>query len=79
MLAEGRPVPVLLRHADDALLLALGRRLPGAGAPPGLGPVARDCVRNAHCPVVTVPEPRTTPARRDLPSATYLETTRAAG
>ncbi|TKA09453.1 universal stress protein [Actinacidiphila oryziradicis] len=34
VLAEGPPAAVLLRHADDALLLALGRHAPADGVPP---------------------------------------------
>ncbi|MBQ0988212.1 universal stress protein [Streptomyces sp. F63] len=61
VLAEGPPAAVLLRYADDALLLVLGRHPPGPGpgrpVPPnaGGGPVARDCLRHARCPVVVVP------------------------
>jgi nucleotide-binding universal stress UspA family protein len=59
--AEGLPTAVLLRYADDALMLVVGRGAQGDGRLPGLGPVARDCVRKARCPVVTVPEPRAAP------------------
>lgn len=61
VLAEGPPAAVLLRYADEALLLALGRRPPpGPGPGPvtpdaGGGPVARDCLRHTRCPVVVVP------------------------
>ncbi|MFI7317033.1 universal stress protein [Streptomyces venezuelae] len=57
LLDEGAPAPVLLHHARHALLLALGRGPRDDVTQPALGPVARVCVRNAVCPVVTVPEP----------------------
>ncbi|AVZ76708.1 universal stress protein [Streptomyces lunaelactis] len=56
LLDQGSPVPVLLRHARHALLLALGRGPRVDITLPALGSVARDCVRCAKCPVVTVPE-----------------------
>ena len=59
--AEGLPVYVLLDRAEGAQMLVLGNSRPGgAGAGwPGkpmapLGPVARDCLRGAPCPVVVV-------------------------
>jgi nucleotide-binding universal stress UspA family protein len=64
--AEGLPTAVLLRYADDALMLVVGHRAHEDGWLPGLGPVARDCVRKARCPVVTVPEPRA--AARPVPA-----------
>ncbi|MGH4032082.1 universal stress protein [Actinomycetota bacterium Odt1-20B] len=57
VLDEGPAVPVLLRHARHASLLALGRGRRGDDTLPALGAVARECVRGAVCPVVTVPEP----------------------
>lgn len=55
VLVEGRASPVLLAQAQHALLLALGHRVPASRLLPALGPVARDCVRQSPCPVVTVP------------------------
>ena len=59
--AEGLPVHVLLDRAEGAEMLVLGNSRPGstearqAGEPMApLGPVARDCVRGASCPVVVV-------------------------
>ncbi len=59
--AEGLPVYVLLDRAEGAQMLVLGNSRPGGtGARwPGkpmtpLGPVARDCLRGAPCPVVVV-------------------------
>ncbi|WJV44741.1 universal stress protein [Streptomyces flavofungini] len=57
LLREGPAAAVLLRHAQDALFLALGRKPRTDVTQPALGPVARACVRLAACPVVTVPEP----------------------
>ncbi len=57
--AEGLPVHVLLDRAEGARMLVLGSRLAGIRRPEGptvpLGPVVRDCVRGAPCPVVVVP------------------------
>jgi nucleotide-binding universal stress UspA family protein len=73
-LADGLPVRVLLDRAAGAALLVLGSARTGAleAGPVGkprtpLGPVARDCLRAAPCPVVivtgrTVP-PEAEPAR----------------
>lgn len=55
VLVEGRASPVLLAQARHALLLALGHRVPASRLLSALGPVARDCVRQSPCPVVTVP------------------------
>ena len=59
--AEGLPVHVLLNRAEGAQMLVLGNSRPGgtgarrAGGPMApLGPVARDCVRGAPCPVIVV-------------------------
>ena len=56
--AEGLPVHVLLDRAEGAQMLVLGNSRPGtrrAGGPTDpLGPVARDCLRDAPCPVVVV-------------------------
>jgi nucleotide-binding universal stress UspA family protein len=60
-LLDGLPAQVLLDRAAGAALLVLGSSRPGAldagpvGKPPApLGPVARDCLRAAPCPVVIV-------------------------
>jgi len=57
--AEGLPVHILLNRAEGAQMLVLGNSRPDrtrrAGKPMApLGPVARDCVRGAACPVVVV-------------------------
>ncbi|MFE9120407.1 universal stress protein [Streptomyces sp. NPDC007172] len=65
VLDEGAPAAVLLRHAREALLLALGRGQRNDARTSGLGPVARECVRHAPCPVVTVPAAQS--ARPDRP------------
>lgn len=59
--ADGLPVRVLLDRAPGAAMLVLGStRSPGlADVPAGeprapLGPVARDCLRAAPCPVVII-------------------------
>ena len=51
-LAEGLAARVLLDHAAQADLLVLGSAI--HGAPDGIGPVARACLRHAPCPVVVV-------------------------
>ena len=56
LLDQGPPVRVLLRHARHAGLLVLGRGPREDLTLPAIGSVARDCVRYAKCPVVTVPE-----------------------
>jgi len=60
----GLPVRVLLARAPGAAMLVLGstRSAGSADTPVGkprapLGPVARDCLRSAPCPVVIVAEP----------------------
>jgi nucleotide-binding universal stress UspA family protein len=64
----GLPVRVLLSRAPGATMLVLGstRSAGFADAPVGkprapLGPVARDCLRAAPCPVVIVAEPSVHP------------------
>jgi nucleotide-binding universal stress UspA family protein len=53
-LADGLPARVLLDRAAGAVLLVLGDARP-AGDPADIpGPVARDCLRHAPCPVVIV-------------------------
>ncbi|MFJ2633907.1 universal stress protein [Streptomyces sp. NPDC087422] len=74
VLAEGPPVAVLLRYSDDALLLTLGQSLYRDGSPTELGPVTRACVRESHCPVVTVPELRTTARHSELPPVAPVAT-----
>jgi nucleotide-binding universal stress UspA family protein len=65
---DGLPVRVLLARAPGAVMLVLGstRSAGLADAPVGkprapLGPVARDCLRAAPCPVVIVAEPSVQP------------------
>jgi nucleotide-binding universal stress UspA family protein len=65
---DGLPVRVLLERAAGAAMLVLGstRSAGLAPAPVGkprapLGPVARDCLRAAPCPVVIIAEPRVQP------------------
>lgn len=63
------PVRALLDRAKDAEMLVLGTTRPERrpGQPPAaLGPVARSCLRLAHCPVVVV-------APDDAPSARRAE------
>jgi len=51
------PIPALLSRAEGAEMLVLGAarpdRRPGQPSYP-LGPVARTCLRLAHCPVVVI-------------------------
>src|ERR1700733_10059827 len=63
-IVDGLPVRILLARAPGAAMLVLGstRSVGLADAPVGkprapLGPVARDCLRAAPCPVVIVAEP----------------------
>ncbi|MCI3928869.1 universal stress protein [Streptomyces sp. AN091965] len=67
LLHEGPAAPVLLNHAREALLLALGRKPRTDVTQPALGAVARACMRLAACPVVTVPEPPPDAAEAELP------------
>ena len=63
-LADGLPARVLIERSVGAEMLVLGSANPGGGAggpatPPAqarapLGPVARDCLHAAPCPVVVV-------------------------
>lgn len=60
-LADGLPARELLERAAGAEMLVLGSTQPGgdAASPPAqprtpIGPVARDCLRAAPCPVVVV-------------------------
>jgi nucleotide-binding universal stress UspA family protein len=68
-LADELPARALLDRAADAELLVLGTTRPTlqSGQPPqAMGPVARACLRLAHCPVVVVcPDDRPV---RDLPA-----------
>jgi nucleotide-binding universal stress UspA family protein len=57
-----QPVPALLDYATGAAMLVLGSR----GTAPG--PIARDCLRAAHCPVVLLPA-AATPG--DIPADTH--------
>ncbi len=68
---EGLPVHVLLNRAEGAEMLVLGNSHPGVtgarraeGPMAPLGPVARDCVRGALCPVVVV-RPAIVPGRQE--------------
>jgi nucleotide-binding universal stress UspA family protein len=70
---DGLPVRVLLERAPGAAMLVLGstRSAGLADAPVGkprapLGPVARDCLRAAPCPVVIVAEASGQPANEPL-------------
>ena len=56
-LADEPPARALLDRAADAVMLVLGTTRPEQqpGQPPlAMGPVARACLRLAHCPVVVV-------------------------
>ncbi|MHC3469840.1 universal stress protein [Streptomyces sp. 7R007] len=57
VLVEGPPARVLLQQARGALLLVLGRQAHGQWERPSVGAVARECLRHAAVPVVTVPGP----------------------
>jgi len=66
---DGLPARVLLECAAGAAMLVLGstRSAGSTDAPAGkprapLGPVARDCLRAAPCPVVIITEPSAQPA-----------------
>ena len=50
-----RPVPALLDHGKGAALLVLGARPDPVRGGAVLGPIARDCLRHAPCPVVLLP------------------------
>jgi nucleotide-binding universal stress UspA family protein len=50
-----RPVPALLDHGRNAALLVLGARADPVRGGVALGPVARDCLRRAPCPIVLLP------------------------
>ncbi|MFF7250125.1 universal stress protein [Embleya sp. NPDC008237] len=68
---EGPTVPVLLGTAHEAALLVLGslpRRVDGRP----LGPVTRECLRCAPCPVVTVGAAPDGEDRRPIPVATHM-------
>jgi nucleotide-binding universal stress UspA family protein len=55
VLLEGSPAPTLRRLAADVGLLVLGSRGYGPSGTVLLGPVSRDLVRAAPCPVMVVP------------------------
>ena len=70
---DGLPVRVLLARAPGAVMLVLGstRSAELADTPAGkprapLGPVARDCLRAAPCPVVIIAEPSVQPEAEPL-------------
>ena len=50
-----RPVPALLEHGRGAAMLVLAARPDAIRGGATLGPVARDCLRHAPCPVVLLP------------------------
>ncbi len=57
ILAEGPPIPVLLRYAASADLLVLGRRRRSSQADSiAVGAVARACILNSRCPIVFIAE-----------------------
>jgi nucleotide-binding universal stress UspA family protein len=62
-----RPVPALLDHGKGASLLVLSARPDPARGGAILGPIARDCLRNAPCPVVLLPTTAHVPASRTVP------------
>jgi len=75
-LADGPPARVLLERSVGAEMLVLGSTQPGGG-PAGaaawtaqsrrhLGPVARDCLNAAACPVVVVRSSDTRPAAQPV-------------
>ncbi|RFU84556.1 universal stress protein [Streptomyces triticagri] len=53
-LVEGDPSDVLIRAAEDAELLVVGRRGRGAFTRALLGSVSQRCAQHASCPVVVV-------------------------
>lgn len=61
-----RPVPALLDYATGAALLVIGTAESPDRTGAGLGPTARDCLRNAPCPVVLLPT-GIGPARAEIP------------
>jgi len=72
-IVDGLPVRALLARAPGAVMLVLGstRSAGLTDAPVGkprapLGPVARDCLRAAPCPVVIVAEPSAQPEAEPL-------------
>ncbi|MGC0418124.1 universal stress protein [Embleya sp. AB8] len=66
---EGPTVPVLLGAAGEAALLVLGSRPRHVDRRP-LGPVTRECLRCARCPVVTVGSVSGREDRRSTPTGT---------
>jgi nucleotide-binding universal stress UspA family protein len=52
---QRRPVPALLEYGKGAALLVLGARPDPVRGGAMLGPIARDCLRHAPCPVVLLP------------------------
>lgn len=56
VLVEGFPARILLGYTASADLLVLGRRLgPNPVGGIALGAVARSCISNSLCPIVTIP------------------------
>ncbi|WP_331772404.1 universal stress protein (plasmid) [Embleya sp. NBC_00888] len=68
---EGPVVPVLLGAASEASLLVLGGRPRHADRRP-LGPVTRECLRCARCPVVTVGAESVEEDHRPISVATHM-------
>ncbi|MBB5159704.1 universal stress protein [Saccharopolyspora phatthalungensis] len=61
--ARGHPAKALLRAAESADLLVVGRRGQGGFSPALLGSISQYCVSHAPCPVVVVRDQR--PRSRD--------------
>jgi len=62
-----RPVPALLDHGKGAALLVLSARPDPVRGGASLGPIARDCLRNAPCPVVLLPTTADIPVASGVP------------
>ena len=62
-----RPVQALLDYARGAALLVVGSPAPLGQGGAVLGPTARDCLRNAPCPVVLLPATDSGCGHADLP------------
>jgi nucleotide-binding universal stress UspA family protein len=62
-----RPVPALLDHGRGAAMLVLAARPDAVRGGATLGPVARDCLRHAPCPVVLLPTTADLPLAAGVP------------